>query len=257
MSKANQPQIKSLSPASRKLIRTLKSFHKVIGIFSAVFVILIATTGILINHSQTLSFSKTTVNTSLVLDWYNIKAPADIQVFQDHPVIATSDHQLLMGNQLINLDTQNIKGIIPFIGMYVVAADNTLFLLSLSGEILEKQNQSTGLPSGIKRIGIGHQGVWLDTPSGAYLSNDDLISWTQSTPTNHIKWSHTLTNIDKSTLTQIGDAFRASQLDWEQVILDLHSGRTFGISGVLFNDLIALMLCFLAFSGLFVWYKKR
>jgi len=43
----------------------------------------------------------------------------------------------------------------------------------------------------------------------------------------------------------------------ETVILDLHSGRFFGQFGVLFIDLIGLLVCFLSITGLIAWIKRR
>jgi uncharacterized iron-regulated membrane protein len=41
------------------------------------------------------------------------------------------------------------------------------------------------------------------------------------------------------------------------VILDLHSGRFFGQFGVLFIDLIGLLVCILSITGLMAWMKRR
>ena len=43
----------------------------------------------------------------------------------------------------------------------------------------------------------------------------------------------------------------------ERVIIDIHSGRFFGLSGVIMTDLAALAILFLAFSGAYAWFKKR
>jgi len=43
----------------------------------------------------------------------------------------------------------------------------------------------------------------------------------------------------------------------ETLILDLHSGRFFGQFGVLFIDLIGLLVCILSITGLIAWMKRR
>lgn len=257
MPSVNSPQKKSLSPFSRKLIRTLVSFHKFFGIFSALFVILIAISGILINHTDTLRLSKSQIDQPWLLNWYQIKAPETIQIYQQEPIILAANHnQLMIADNLVHLDETDIKGAASFIGIILAVSEQSLGLFSMQGETLEKQTKSTGLPQQINAIGI-HDGVWLNTTSGTYLSDDDLISWKKANAPNDIPWIQAQTNIAQGNIEYIENAFRAFHLDWEQVLLDLHSGRLFGISGVLFNDFIALILCFLAISGLTVWYKKR
>jgi hypothetical protein len=43
----------------------------------------------------------------------------------------------------------------------------------------------------------------------------------------------------------------------ETVILDLHSGRFFGQFGVLFIDLIGILICILSVTGLIAWINRR
>ena len=43
----------------------------------------------------------------------------------------------------------------------------------------------------------------------------------------------------------------------ERVVIDIHSGRFFGLSGVVITDLAAIAILFLAFSGVYTWFKKR
>lgn len=42
----------------------------------------------------------------------------------------------------------------------------------------------------------------------------------------------------------------------ERVILDLHSGRLLGNYGVYFSDIVALLMVFLAGSGLWLWSMR-
>ena len=39
-------------------------------------------------------------------------------------------------------------------------------------------------------------------------------------------------------------------------MLDIHSGRFFGAYGVLLFDLIAVILIFLAFTGVIIWIRQ-
>lgn len=43
----------------------------------------------------------------------------------------------------------------------------------------------------------------------------------------------------------------------ERIIIDLHSGRFFGMPGWLFMDLTALAILFFVGTGIYLWYKKQ
>jgi hypothetical protein len=43
----------------------------------------------------------------------------------------------------------------------------------------------------------------------------------------------------------------------ETLILDLHSGRFFGNAGVLFVDIVGLLMCILAITGLWAWINHQ
>ena len=55
---------------------------------------------------------------------------------------------------------------------------------------------------------------------------------------------------------QIAAAYRGSGLSVERVLVDLHSGRLFGLSGIAMMDLAAIALCILAVSGILVWLRR-
>jgi uncharacterized iron-regulated membrane protein len=48
-----------------------------------------------------------------------------------------------------------------------------------------------------------------------------------------------------------------ASISLETPILDLHSGRFFGNAGVLFVDIVGLLMCILAITGLWAWVRLR
>lgn len=43
----------------------------------------------------------------------------------------------------------------------------------------------------------------------------------------------------------------------ERIIIDIHSGRFFGLPGTLFMDITAFATIFLVGTGIYTWYKNR
>jgi len=60
-------------------------------------------------------------------------------------------------------------------------------------------------------------------------------------------------NLQQALITQVSEQI----IPVERLLLDLHSGRLFGIWGVYFMDLIAILILILAATGLFMWLQRR
>lgn len=56
----------------------------------------------------------------------------------------------------------------------------------------------------------------------------------------------------------VARSYRGEGVNMEKIILDLHTGKLFGLPGTLISDLAALALLFLTFSGLYnLWRRKK
>ncbi|WP_299795412.1 PepSY-associated TM helix domain-containing protein [uncultured Shewanella sp.] len=241
-----------------KITKQLRPWHRGLGIISALFILLMALSGILINHSNQLSIDTTHVEQSWLLDYYGITPPAQIDIYQTSPFkLASSDNLIWVDNRLAVEADSSIKGVLS-LGRVLVAVDSdNLYLLSKEGELLEKQDASTGLPRGIEAIGFDEQ-LWLKTDTGTFMADDDLIEWNQSQPLAAIDWSEPLAAdsvIDER--ESIALQARSSHLTWERVLLDIHSGRFFGSLGPWIMDLVALALIIMAISGIYIWQQQK
>ena len=56
---------------------------------------------------------------------------------------------------------------------------------------------------------------------------------------------------------QLLDAYNGKSTTYEQLLLNLHTGRILGEYGAYLTDLIALILATLALSGFTVWLRRR
>ncbi|MDX1696691.1 MAG: hypothetical protein R3308_00300, partial [Thiohalobacterales bacterium] len=75
--------------AARRL-RSLYLWHRWIGLTAAAFVIVLALTGLVLNHTTELALDSRHVQSTALLDWYGITAPDDIAVFRAGPVTIAS-----------------------------------------------------------------------------------------------------------------------------------------------------------------------
>ena len=241
--------------------KLLRPWHRWLGIFSALFVLLLSITGVLINHSHHLAIDIAHVKQAWLLDDYGIKPPTQVNIYQLSPQrLASSDNLVWVDKHLAVEANSAINGIIPFGDMVIAIDSDNLYLISAEGELLEKQDLSTGLPSGL--TSIAHDGhIWINTDSGSYMADEDLIEWTQTPPFAPLTWIAPLPKTTHATVSkqtqEISLLARSHHLTWERVLLDIHSGRFFGALGPWFMDLVALALIFMSLSGVYLWMQHK
>ena len=82
----------------RKQRLKLSSFyvwHRYMGVSAAVLVLIVAVTGVLLNHTENFQFDSEHIKSDWVLDWYGIKAPDSLHTF-----LAGDRYVTLMGEHL-------------------------------------------------------------------------------------------------------------------------------------------------------------
>ncbi len=238
--------------SKNRLWRFLYKFHRYTGLSSALVLLMLAVTGIALNHTDRLKLDSTMIQSSTILDWYGIKSPSELTSYalKKHWIIQ-SEQQLYFNHSPLLKTENKLRGAIETTDYIAIAFNQSLLLLTLEGEIIE-QTQFDRL----EKIGMNpQQQVIIQANQLIQTSDDDLISWHPYSKQD-MSWSNTST--PPSFLAQkIKNAARSTILPLERVILDLHSGRFFGIMGVIIVDLAGLFLIFLALTGCAIWIKHK
>ncbi|MDQ6986331.1 MAG: PepSY domain-containing protein [Mariprofundaceae bacterium] len=240
-------------------LRSFYLWHRYMGISAAAFVLLIAATGMLLNHTDDFAFGKQHVRSGWILDWYGIKAPETLHSFP-----AGGHYITLMGEDLyldqyeIRENSRQLAGVVFADDMFVIAVNNSILLLTLQGEQIDYLRGKDGVPSGIQQIGIDAAGsIVVRTDYERYQPDANFLHWQRrDNDVSSIRWtSPSVISVEfKAALQQ---HFRGEVLPVERVLLDMHSGRFFGRFGTLIFDIAALLLIFLALSGSWIWLKRK
>ncbi len=231
-------------------------WHRRIGLFALTLVIILAITGIMLNHTEQFKLDKTYVDNGWLLNWYGIE-PKDkpISFRVGEHIISSWHDQLFFDALAITSLEQNIHGAIMGEQFIVVALDNALILLTPDGELVERISTSISF-SDIQRLGMKYKRPVIETSEPLYyMADEHILDW-DVIANEGIKWTkeYTLTEDEKEKLLI---AYRGNGLKLERVILDLHSGRIFGSYGVYLMDAAAIALLWLSLSGLWVWSSRR
>ncbi len=244
-----------------KTYRKLRRWHRAFGVTASLFVVVLAITGLALNHTERLELDQKFIGSSLLLDWYNISLPDDPVSF------ATENHRIsLLGERLYfddkELEDHAVKlfGAVQIDHSIIVAIPGEILLLDQRGELIEKLSGAEGVPAGMKRIGLSSQNQLVvqasdGEKSGEYLTDLDSLNWDEKQVLD-ANWSESsaITDTLKTTLSK---AYRGKGLSIERVLLDIHSGRILGGFGVLLIDAAAVLFLILAITGVWMWSRSR
>lgn len=241
----------------RKLSIRLHRWHRRIGVLASVFLIWMAVSGWLLNHTGALNLARHTVHSNWVLQRYGIKTilPEHAFVAASHWLVATAESTFLDGR---SIDTSTDGGLAQPLGM--IASNSMLFvanakqlkIYSFDGSAIDSIDTSLLPITNISRIGSGCSGVVIADDNKMFASIDgvtwqaciDTVSWAVSAP---------LTAAQQATI----EPLLQSGISFERMLLDLHSGRFLGTWGPYFVDVLGACLVLLGLSGVWMFAHQR
>lgn len=236
--------------------RSLHVWHRTLGLFAGLFVLILAVTGILLNHTEDVGLDSRYVQSAWLLDWYGIAPPAP-------PVsYAVGEHWVSQVGARIYFDATEVAadagpllGAVALPEMMVVATQGQLILLTRKGGHIETLDGGQGVPAGMRAIGLSGERLAVRAMHGDYMADADLLKW-QEQPVADAHWAAAAT-APQDIMQRLLAAYRGTGLTLERVVLDLHSGRIVGAWGRWIMDIAAGILIFLAATGAWMWLKQR
>lgn len=241
-------------------LKSLYVWHRYMGLAAALLAAILALTGIVLNHTEELKLDERFVRSPWVLDWYGIRTP-EASTSYATPVapVTLLGRRLYVGDRPLPGDYERLVGAVAVRDMLIAAADGRLLLTGREAGLLAELTALDGLPAGLRRLGLDGGGrPVIAADGGHYRPDADFTRWERLPDESRqdIAWAQpdALAPQQRMALEQ---AFRAGILPWERVLLDVHSGRFFGPYGVWIMDGAALLVLFLAGSGVLIWLKRK
>lgn len=226
----------------------LLRWHRRLGVVSALFVLLLAVTGLMLNHSHELGLDHAPLENAALRHFYGV-APATtpdglVQALPAGELRAEGGH-LRLGSREIGACPQ-LVGVVEQPQQVLVVCSNRLWLLTPAGEVIDQADSVRGVPEGLSAVGQGQGQVLLRRGEESLSVDLGDLSVKPAAPAPGVAWS-------EAAPAAAGDA----DLSWERVLLDLHSGRLFGRWGVLLMDAMALLFLVLAVTGVVMALRRR
>ncbi|HET8706134.1 MAG TPA: PepSY domain-containing protein [Pseudomonadales bacterium] len=230
------------------------TWHRRIGIAAAIFAVLMAISGIVINHAH-----------DWALDTHPLPASLQRSVYAIHPSqnetgFAVDSHWLSEHADKLYFDQTELTGCkSPLIGSLslndgsiALCADGLVFF-SPKGELIEK---TPSTPNGALKLGLSGNNVYLNTENGNFKLDAESAEWRFSELPPDVNWL-SAQRLPDDLQQHFAAQGAVADLTWERFLLDLHSGRLFGAIGVYAVDAAGFALIVLACSGSWLVLSRK
>lgn len=237
--------------------RSLFLWHRYLGLSSALLVLLLASTGLLLNHTGNLNLDSRYVKSTVVLDWYGISVPTVISYNADGRWITQLGEHLFFDRQELLQDPAPLLGALQLKNEWIIVLQQALLLVNEEGQLIERLSNNEGIPVGMRRVGQSLSGkLVIDTEHGFYVTDNTLLDWYEVEMINNVRWAQ-LEELPVVLYEQLQQQYRGIGLTLERVVLDMHSGRILGPWGIYLLDAAAVALLLLAIMGVWVWRSRK
>lgn len=222
-------------------------WHRWCGAVVAAFVILLAVSGVLINHAHTLGWDHRTLRSGWWLSFYGVALEVPTQAgFVDDIGYVQLAGQLYRGELLIGACHGGLSGVLR-ISPDVIAAQcaEALYLLTPEGELIERME---GQPETMLGLGLSGDRLLARGAERIWVVDSEAGNWAPYLSEAPVTWA-SLVPLTAEVAEQWRFLGAPPDLTWERLLLDLHSGRLFGTVGVIVVDVAGILMVFLAITG--------
>ncbi|MEW5823566.1 MAG: hypothetical protein AB1766_04375 [Pseudomonadota bacterium] len=237
----------------------LGQVHRTLGRLLAFFVLLLAGSGLLLNHTSELNLAQIRLNIPWINALYGQKpSPCETAFSLGERWLSLCDGQLFLDSERLNAPTANhLYGALIQQDVLLIATEQ-LGLYTPQGERIDHLAYPSGRPP--VRLGLLQGTALFDfsSESGLLQLNKALTALVPL----HVPAGDTVNWCTPSTLPsalqeQIERTRPGAGVDLERLLLDVHSGRIAGKFGVYLMDTAAIGMVLLAISGWLIHRRRR
>ncbi|RLA09636.1 MAG: hypothetical protein DRQ60_01140 [Gammaproteobacteria bacterium] len=243
----------------RALVRAQRwrKWHTWAGVTSALVLLNLVITGILLNHTDDLALDHRYLNYAPLLKWYGFKPPGSAARFYLSPgQLLQLDDAVYLGRQHIFDSEEPILAACESQQTLVVITQREATLLTETGELIEIVEIPAQLTKNIDRVACTATGPLIESSGGLFSPDELFTQWLPTQTATGLSWV-TPELLDPSERTAAYRLYHQRSLTWERLLVDLHSGRLLGLTGVLLVDVTALLLLAQLLSGAYLFWRTN
>ena len=231
--------------------------HRWAGVTAALFTLVLAGTGIALQHAPALGLDRQAVGSASVARALGIEAGPLHGFDVGGDWLVGSREALYLGARRIHgAPSEAPDGAVATGFGFAVAAGGHILLVDDAGRVLEHLRGDGALPGPVQRLGRTADGApVVATADGRYRPRR---RWLEFAPFDGdvAAWSNA-SEPPPALARALRRDILARAVTWERLLLALHSGRIGGNAGVFVMDAAAVLLLVLAGSGLYLWWRRR
>ena len=226
--------------------------HRRVGVVASLWLLMVAITGLLLQHSDHLNLRQKKMNWPWALKLYGLPVDSWGPAYAvGGDTVVQRGNRVAWGEHVINSLPSDVLR-----GAFILPAPRQGVALVFESEIwqfdenfkpVDRQLQVDGLPVPLQKVALVGDRLHIESQNKAWSSPwPNLELWTPDEA--KVVYMKPLNFQPKGVLEPEG-------LAWERVLLDLHAGRWLGIGGTWGSDLSALALIYLIASGLWLNFR--
>jgi hypothetical protein len=259
-----EKKIKKQKQKQRKKI--FRKWHRRMGFAASLFLFNLAITGILLNHYEGLSLHKKYLENELLLDWYNVKAPKNINcaTASDLSVCQLGSYIYLDSPTHKNTQLLNNENLISFVKLdseYFLVTQKSLFIYTENFDLIESVDAIELFSTPITKANIIDQTLVVQAADSEFFYHQDSFEFQPILKSDRINNSPLVSSIfelkDPSIIESLSLNYRQHQISLLKLVQDLHSGQILSLQGKLLTDITGIIIMLLAISGFITWQRRK
>lgn len=239
---------------------SVEKWHRRLGVGIFVFLLLFVATGVALQHAADFGLDNSYVPAAAAVAFYGVAPDVTDYAVGRRWVSHAGRFLYLDGAPLPYLRVSELRGAVATSGALWVAGDDKLWLLSARGEMMDEFSNGAGLPDVVRGVAVSAAGdLVIRGPRGDWYASGSedapALEWRAFAP-KQPSWSAPAT-APSALRARVRAHASANFISWERLLIDLHSGRLFGVVGAIVADVAALLLLLLALLGLILWGRRK
>ena len=236
-----------------RLRKALRKIHRWVGLLAALWLLQLASTGLLLQHADDFNLTQKHVSSAKLLKWFGYGARQQIW-HHNNNVLYQIDDVVGFNGQLVTLSAQIVGAVrvtdLDAQQLWVVATRDALYWFNQQGETSRQLDDFDGVPTPISGLYSEDNNLYIQVKNQwfAMQAAGDFIPTTQNHVADSTGRSMTSTEQNQYFATAL-----TNKLSYDKVLHGIHAG----IQGSKWlNSLSALALFYLCFSGIYLFIKQ-
>ena len=225
-----------------------RPWHRLLGLISALPLIWVLLTGLMLNHSEDFRLDSIELNSPMILSCYGMTPSGEPMSVSVH------DHTITSWDGIVFFDQRHLDVEGKFLtalqlnNCIVVVSDQVILRLSLDGEVIEKLDELSLPEIPLIEAGVVNGKMAIRSADGWSIADSDWLEFSETNETIKAVTLHTLQ--DDTLRGALRTQWAGGGISMSRFVLDLHAGNFLGSLAAYFYDFVVLCTLWLIGTGL-------